>query len=353
VKKKLLTAAESINQALKLSMQKDKNLICYGLGATDPAKIFNTTQNLLEKFGKERVFDVPTSENALTGIGIGACIGGLRVVMSHQRLDFALLSFDQIINNAAKWSYMFGGNSNPVSITIRMVIGKGWGQGPTHAQSLQSLFAHIPGLKVVMPSSPSDAKGLLISSIFDPDPVIFLEHRWLHGLKEKVNQNFYKTPLKKCKKIFSGKDITIVTMSNMTVEMKKIIKFLKIKKINCELIDLRTISPIDYNTIVKSVKKTGKLLIVDTSHKTLSISSQISSFISENNFEFLKMGPQIIGLPDYPVPTSHSLTKYYYPNSIKIINKILKMTNKKVKINRKLFENKVHDKPGEWFTGAF
>ena len=125
MKKKLITASESINQALKLSMEKDRNLICYGLGATDPAKIFNTTQNLLEKFGKKRVFDVPTSENALTGIGIGACLGGLRVVMSHQRLDFALLSFDQIINNAAKWSYMFGGNSNPVSITIRMVIGKG------------------------------------------------------------------------------------------------------------------------------------------------------------------------------------------------------------------------------------
>ena len=353
MKKNLITTSEAINQALHLSMKVDNNLICYGLGATDPGKIFGTAKNLLEKFGKDRIFDVPTSENALTGIGIGACVGGLRVVLSHQRLDFALLSLDQIINNAAKWSYMFGGNSNPISLTIRMIIGRGWGQGPTHAQSLQSLFAHIPGLKVVMPSSPSDAKGLLISSIFDPDPVIFLEHRWIHGIKEIVNPKFYKVPLKKCKKISTGDSLTIVTMSSMTIELKKIVNFLKTKKIYCDLIDLRTVAPIDYTTIITSIKKTNKILIVDSSHKNLSISSQISSFLSEKYFKFLEQGPQIISLPDLPVPTSHALTKFYYPGSEEIIKKILKMTDKNIKIDKKIFKKKEHDKPGDWFTGAF
>jgi pyruvate dehydrogenase E1 component beta subunit len=153
------------------------------LGVTDPKGVFGTTTGLEEKFGSNRVFDMPTSENAMTGIGIGVSLNGFRPVMTHQRLDFALLSLDQIINNAAKWRFMFGGTRG-VPITIRLIIGRGWGQGPTHSQNLHALFSHIPGLKVVMPSTAKDAKGLLLSSIFDPDPVIFLENRWLHNMVE-------------------------------------------------------------------------------------------------------------------------------------------------------------------------
>ncbi len=184
--------SEAIREALFVAMEADSGVLCYGLGVTDPKGVFGTTMGLEEKFGSNRVFDMPTSENAMTGIGIGASLNGFRPVLTHQRLDFALLSLDQIINNAAKWRFMFGG-ARGVPITIRMIIGRGWGQGPTHSQNLQALFGHIPGLKVVMPSTAKDAKGLLLSSIFDPDPVIFLEHRWLHSMVEDVPEGDYRT----------------------------------------------------------------------------------------------------------------------------------------------------------------
>ena len=180
---------EAINEGLDFSLKKDKNLICYGLGVTDPKRIFGTTTNLKEKYGDERVFDVPNSENANTGISIGAALGGVRSVVIHQRLDFFLLAMDQLVNAASKWHYMFG-SKRSIPITIRLIVGRGWGQGPTHSQNLQSWFYHIPGLKLVIPTFPNDAKQLLIDSIFDPNPVIFIENRWLHhtiGYRKKKN----------------------------------------------------------------------------------------------------------------------------------------------------------------------
>ena len=191
-----ITFAEAIKEALTEAMTIDPNVICYGLGVPDPKGVFGTTMGLQEKFGSDRVFDMPTSENSMTGIGIGASLYGLRPVMTHQRLDFALLSMDQLVNNAAKWRFMFGGKRG-VPLTVRMILGRGWGQGPTHSQNLQAWFAHIPGLKSSMPSTPNDAKGLLLSSIFDPDPVIFLEHRWLHNMKGNVQSGDFRIPLGK------------------------------------------------------------------------------------------------------------------------------------------------------------
>ena len=207
-----ITFSQAINEALVLSMKKDKNLICYGLGVSDVKNVFNTTRNLKNLFGKKRVFDVPCSENALTGISVGAALAGVRSVVTHQRLDFFLLALDQLVNSAAKWYYMFGSQIS-VPITIRLIIGKGWGQGPTHSQNLQSWFNHIPGLKIVMPSTPEDAKGLLISSILDPNPVIFLEHRWLHNITSKVQREYYVTPIGKAKILKRGKDITIISLN--------------------------------------------------------------------------------------------------------------------------------------------
>ena len=151
--------AAAINDALHQAMEIDSSVICYGLGVTDPKAVFGTTQKLEERFGSERVFDMPTSENAMTGVAIGAALNGIKSVVTHQRVDFFLLAMDQIVNSAAKWHYMFGGQ-NTIPITIRLIIGRGWGQGPTHSQNLQAWFAHIPGLKVVMPTTPKDAKGL-------------------------------------------------------------------------------------------------------------------------------------------------------------------------------------------------
>ena len=250
--------SKAINQALSYSLDKDKNLVCFGLGVTDPKGIFGTTLGLEKKFGSKRVFDVPTSENALTGISVGLALNKIRSVVTHQRLDFFLLAMDQLINNAAKYYYMFG-SQTPIPITIRLIIGRGWGQGPTHSQSLQSVFAHIPGIKVVMPTFANDAKNLLISSIFDPNPVLFLEHRWLHQNESFIEKKVVVEKNVKAKRITKGKDLTLISMSYGTIESMKAINFLQqYKKLKIEVIDLRSIKPIDWSTIFKSVKKNRK-----------------------------------------------------------------------------------------------
>jgi pyruvate/2-oxoglutarate/acetoin dehydrogenase E1 component len=350
-----MTFADAINDALILSMRKDKNMICYGLGITDPKNIFGTTKNLLKKFGDKRVFDVPCSENALTGISIGAALSGVRSVVTHQRLDFFLLAMDQLINAAAKWYYMFGSQKS-VPITIRLIIGKGWGQGPTHSQSLQALFNHIPGLKIVMPSTPDDAKGLLISSIFDPNPVIFLEHRWLHNIKSEVNKNYYELTLGKAKILKKGKDITILTISYLNIEALKAAEFLlKEYKIDAEVIDIRTIKPMDWKTIINSIKKTKRLLVLDTASITGSISSDIIAKVVTEKSILLKSPPARMAMPDIPEPTSYSLAKNFFLSDLNIANSVLKILKVKIKnsSNKKISIVRNYDQPYINFTGPF
>ena len=265
-----LTFVEAINEALQIAMSDDPGVICFGLGIDDPKAIFGTTSGLKDRFGSERVWDMPTSENAMTGIAIGAALQGMRPVMVHQRLDFFLLAMDQLINNAAKWHYMFGGQRS-VPLTIRLILGRGWGQGPTHSQSLHAWFAHIPGLKVVMPTSPEDAKGLLLASIADPNPVLFLEHRWLHNTTGNVPAGNTPIPIGTARLLREGTDITIVAMSYMVIEALHAVDHLKNAGISCDLIDLRSISPIDWNAITASVHKTGRMLVLDTGSLTGSL----------------------------------------------------------------------------------
>lgn len=341
---------EAIREAFITAMSQDEKVLVYGLGADDPRGIFGTTLGLQDQFGKERVFDMPTSENAMTGIAIGAGLRGYRTVLTHQRLDFALLSLDQIINNAAKWHFMFGGQES-VPITIRMIMGRGWGQGPTHSQNLQALFAHIPGLKVVMPTTPKQAKGLMLSSIFDDDPVIFLEHRWLHNSSGDVPDGDYRFPLGKAELIQEGNDITVVSISYMTVETRRVLQKLQDSSISVEHIDLVSIRPIDWATIQDSVKKTGRLLVVDTGHRTGSVASEIVATVCSTQFHDLKTAPQIIAIPDVPTPTSSALTKYFYPTAKEIYNSICEMTQKSVPIDLEV--STPHDVPGSWFNGPF
>tara|TARA_Y100000591_G_C21833555_1_gene701103 strand:+ start:71 stop:1123 length:1053 start_codon:yes stop_codon:yes gene_type:complete len=343
---------QAINKALEFSLNKDSNLILYGLGVSDPKEIFDTTIKLQEKFGPERVFDVPNSENALTGIGIGYGMIGGRVVMTHQRLDFSLLSLDQIINNAAKLFYTSDGKFC-VPITIRLIIGRGWGQGPNHSQALQSLYAHIPGLKVVSPSDPNNAYHLLISSIFDNNPTIFLEHRWLHN-QEGIINNYKIKKIKLFEKISSGKDLTIVCNSIMTVEAIKTNKIFKKNNINCDIINLLSLNPIDFKSIIKSVKKTGKLIVLDIDHGHISVASEIISKLASYDKNIFKKEPIKICLPDYPVPTSPSLTKKFYPNFINIVKASEKLLSKKIKVPKKNLEDiKIHDIPYTNYTGPF
>jgi len=347
-----LQFAESINEAMTLSMKKDKNIICYGLGVDDPKRIFGTTKKLKEKFGAKRVFDVPASENALTGIGIGSSLNGLRPVMVHQRLDFFLYAMDQLINGAAKWSYVFGGVKS-LPLTIRLVVGRGWGQGPTHSQSLQSLFLHIPGLKVVMPSNAYQAKGLLNAAIFDNNPVLYLENRWLHNTFSHVPKKFYKLSLDQPQIIKKGKHITIVSMGYMTNEAIKADKILRSYGVESEIIDMCVMSPLNLTKVFNSVKKTRNLLVLDTSTPICSLSSEILSQVFRKNFNNLQSKPEILSLPHVPQPTSFGLTKNFYNDYINIISsviKILKIKKKiKIKRNTKLF----HDVPDSNFKGPF
>lgn len=347
------TFSSAINDALHEAMQIDPSVICYGLGVTDPKAVFNTTSNLEKKFGSKRVFDMPTSENAMTGVAIGAALNGIKSVITHQRIDFFLLAMDQIVNGAAKWHYMYGGQSS-IPITIRLIIGRGWGQGPTHSQNLQAWFAHIPGLKVVMPTSPEDAKGMLLSSIFDPNPVIFLEHRWLHDTLGDVPSGDIRVPLGKAKIVKAGTDITLVTMSYMTVEAVHAANYLEEKGIVCEVIDLRTIKPLDWKTIMDSVAKTGRLLALDSGFTTGSVSGEVVARVAMEKFSILKSAPTRLAMPDVPEPTSLALTKGFYVRASDIAEKVMDMFGKNTSdIKKDLPEPSPHDVPGEWFKGPF
>lgn len=346
-----LTFAQSIRDALATALAIDPGVVVLGLGTDDPRGVFGTTLNLHKEFGTERAFDVPTSENALTGIAVGMALAGHRPILTHQRLDFALLSMDQLINNAAKWRFMFGGKRS-VPIVIRMIIGRGWGQGPTHSQNLQALFAHIPGLKVVMPSFADDAKGLLLSSIFDDNPVIFLEHRWLHNSKSEVPQGDVRIPLGKAHIVREGKDVTIVGASYMTVEALHAIDFLKKYNVHPELIDLRTIRPIDWDTIKKSVKKTGRLLALDTGHETGGVAGEIIARIATENWSDLAVAPIRLTAPDAPEATSPSLTRNYHIHADQIAKAAATLAGATIDVTPLALQGP-HDVPDSWFTGPF
>lgn len=350
--KKKYTTVQVINETLHSLMKKNKNIVCFGLGIDDPKNIFGTTKNLKEKFGNYRVFDTPASENAMTGMGIGMSLNGIVPIMVHQRMDFFLLAMDQLVNNAAKWKIMFG-NKNKISITIRLIIGRGWGQGPTHSQNLQSWFAHIPGLKVVAPSFPSTARDLLIDAVNDPEPVIFIEHRWIHGLEENLDIKRNKKQIGKSNRLTVGNDITILSSSYSTIEIIKIYKTLKKNKINFEHIDLLSIKPLDTKTIYKSVKKTGKLLILDnSSHQLCSISSEIISQLIKIDSRIFNQPPIALNLPEIASPTSFNLTKKFYNSSKDLIIAIEKILNKKIKLY--FYKNNLpHDIPDQNFKGPF
>jgi len=348
-----MTFSNAINDGIRVAMAKDPKVLCYGLGVTDPKNVFGTTAHLESEFGGDRVFDVPCSENAMTGIAVGAALRGYRSVLTHQRLDFALLSMDQIVNSAAKWHFMFGSQNN-VPITIRMILGRGWGQGPTHSQNLQSWFAHIPGLKVVSPSNAYDAKGLLLSSIFDPNPVIFLEHRWLHNSLSEVPDGYYEVPIGVPNKLASGSDITFVSNSYMIPECLDAAKKLKSSHgITCDIFDLNTVRPLALESINTSVLKTGRLLCVDPAMSSFSVSSEVIAEIMSRNGNLAGLELRKMGLPNSAEPTSYGLTKNYYNSADDVFAQALKMLGIKFDPSEKIRTTDHHDVPGSWFNGPF
>ena len=347
--KKKLTFAKAINEAIEAAMKKDNRVILIGLGVDDPKGVFGTTLNIHKK-RRKNVFDMPTAENAFTGIGLGLAISNFKPIIVHQRVEFSLLSIEQIFNQIAKWFYMSGGKIN-VPIVIRLIIGKGWGQGPQHSQSLEAIFSHIPGLKVVCPSNANDAKGLLLNSILDPDPVIFFEHRWLHQTSSLVPIKNYLIPIGKAKILNKGDDITLISFSYGIIECLKSLAYLKKNKINPEIIDLRSLRPLDSKKIINSVKKTKKVLIIDNGMVKNGISAEVSAIINENCKDKIKI--KRIGVVDSPIPSSPALAKFAYPDKNLIIKNIFSMLNIKKKINLKNKKIIGSDQPDKYFTGPF
>ncbi|MDP2168190.1 MAG: transketolase C-terminal domain-containing protein [Thermodesulfovibrionales bacterium] len=350
--KRLITFTAAINEALIECMEKDPGVFVMGLGAPDPKGVFGTTLGLQKRFGTGRVFDMPISENAMTGVAIGAAISGMRPVMAHQRADFVLMAMDQIVNSAAKWHYMYGGQAS-VPLTIRTVVGRGWGQGPQHSQNFQALFAQVPGLKVVAPTTPCEAKGLLTASIEENNPVIFVEHRWLSNQMGDVPEGYYSMPLGKANVMRKGSDITVVASMDMALEAMVVADGLLSSGISVEVVNLRTVKPLDAETILGSVAKTGRLVVMDSSWYEFGVSAEIAAVVAEKGFDSLKAKVRRLGLPSVPTPTSPALAGHYYPSEADICLAIGDVLGVRLNPRKLGFKDVVGDVPDEYFKGPF
>jgi pyruvate dehydrogenase E1 component beta subunit len=311
-KRRKLQYGLAINEALHQMMAKDKSVFLIGQGVKSPWYVGNTATGLLSRFSSKRIIDTPVSENAVTGAAVGAAIAGMRPVVVHPRMDFMLYAFDPIINEASNWHYMCGGKSS-VPVVIWGIINRGGEQAAQHSQALHAVFSHIPGLKVVMPSTAYDAKGLMISAIKDDNPVVFVDDRWLHNNEDIVPEQLYEVEIGKGKIMKKGRDITLVAVSYMAYESMKAVKVLSNEEIDVELLDLRTVKPLDEELILHSVKKTGKLVIADSGWKSFGISAEVSALVAEKGFKYLKAPISRITLPDVPAPASRKLEEAYYP----------------------------------------
>ncbi len=307
--------SEGLSEGLVQAMEQDPNIFMTGIAVDYPSGIFGSTVEATHRFGPKRVFDSPAMENALTGIAIGAALMGKRPIVVHPRNDFMFLAFDQMINVAAKWQYMFAGKAGRTPIVVRAVIGKGWGQGATHSQSLQAPLAHFPGLTVVMPAFPIDAKGLMLFALQHEGPVVILEHRTLYNTEGDVPEKMEPTPYGKASIVRKGKDVTIVATSFMAYEALHAAEELAHKGVDAEVIDLRFIRPLDEETILESVKKTGHLLVADTSWELCGVVSEVAALAAEKAFNYLKAPVRRIALANCPAPMSKPLEEAFYPRA--------------------------------------
>lgn len=348
--KKKYIFSEVVNLTLKEIMKSNNKTVLFGLGVDDPKGIFGTTKDLKKIYGNERVFDMPASENAMTGVAIGMSLNKMIPIMNHQRMDFFLLAMDQLINNAAKWKYMFGGQQK-TPIIIRLIVGRGWGQGPTHSQNFQNMFASVPGLKIYIPSFPSTVRNILHAAVKSSDPVLIIEHRWLHYMSEKIDFKIKPKNVNFIKKIKNGKDLTIVSSSYSTFEILKLYDILEKSKISFDHLDINLLKPFNIDLVYKSVKKTGKLLILDNSvHKYCSFGGHLISELVSRKKNIFKKEPINLNLPDIPSPTSYHLSKYFYNNLEDICKKIGNLFNKKIKLPKNTHK---HDIPDPDFRGPF
>jgi pyruvate/2-oxoglutarate/acetoin dehydrogenase E1 component len=328
MKTQVISMGEAIKDAQYQLMKKHPEIFLIGVGICDPNAVYKTIDGFLEEFGEDRIIEGPIAEQMLTGFCFGASANKYRPILIHHRMDFILLSLDQIINHMAKYPYMFGGQQR-FPLVIRSVVGRGWGNAAQHTQSFHGLLSSFPGIQVVVPSNPYDAKGLLASAIMGNDPVIFIEHRWLHGDKGEVPEELYEIPIGVANIVREGSDYTLVAAGPMVQQSLKAAQDLKESHdLNVEVIDLRSIRPIDFPTIFTSVKKTGHLLVADSDWPRGGITDSIISEVTRELFTELKSAPHKVTWPDHAVPASSKLEAMFYPGAKDIAHKIVESLQK-------------------------
>jgi|TARA_B100001741_G_scaffold75129_2_gene60802 pyruvate/2-oxoglutarate/acetoin dehydrogenase E1 component len=323
------TYREAINEALLQEMKKDENVVVIGEDVAGGAGtngeqdawggVLGVTKGLLKHFGRERIIDTPITETAIMGMASGAALTGLRPVAELMFVDFMGVCFDQILNQTAKFRYMFGGKA-VTPLTIRTMYGGGLRAASQHSQCLYPMFTHVPGIKVVLPSNPYDAKGLLIQSIRDNDPVIFMEHKNLYDTSGDVPDESYSIPFGEANFTREGKDLTFIAMGQTVEICNNVADTLKKEGKTCTVLDLRTLSPLDEDSILEAAEETGKIVIVDESYPRCNVATDISALICQKSFDSLKAGIKMVTPPHTPVPFSPPLEDLYLPSEEKVLN---------------------------------
>jgi acetoin:2,6-dichlorophenolindophenol oxidoreductase subunit beta len=310
---RVLTYSEAIREAMAIALESDPSVVLMGEDIGVYGGAFQVTLDLVDRFGTDRVIDTPISELGGAGVAVGAALTGLKPIFEFQFSDFATLAMEQIVNQAAKLRYMLGGEAS-VPVVFRMPSGSGTGAAAQHSQSLEAWFGHVPGLKVVQPSTPEDAKGLLLAALDDPDPVLIFEHKLLYKMKAHVPEGIYKTPIGKAALRRTGTDVTIVASSIMVHRALEAANGLAEAGIEAEVIDLRSIRPLDTETIAASVRKTGKLLIVYEGVKSYGVGAEVSAAIAESDaFDFLDAPIMRLGGAESPIPYNPELERAAVP----------------------------------------
>lgn len=317
-----LSYAEAIREAMDIAMGADERVILMGEDIGVYGGAFGVTGDLIDKYGPDRVMDTPISELGGAGVAVGAALTGLRPIFEFQFSDFATLGMEQIVNQAAKLRYMLGGAVS-VPVVMRLPGGSGTGAAAQHSQSLEAWTAHVPGLKVVQPSTPADAKGLLLAALDDPDPVLIYEHKILYKMKGPVPAGHYTTPIGKAAIVREGRDVTIVATAIMVHKALEAAENLAAEGVDAEVIDLRTIRPIDRDTVLSSVRKTGRLVCVYEGVKTLGVGAEVSAMVAESDaFDFLDAPIVRLGGAECPIPYNPELEKAAVPQVPDILNAV-------------------------------
>jgi pyruvate/2-oxoglutarate/acetoin dehydrogenase E1 component len=309
-----LSYVEAIRESTDQEMARDPAVILFGLDVDDAKAILGTTRGLKARYGAGRVFGTPLSEEAMTGAAIGMALGGLKPIHVHIRMDFLMLAMNQLVNMAAKTQYMFGGQEH-CPLVVRAIIGKSWGQGAQHSQALHSFFMHVPGLKVVAPATPYDAKGCLAAAVRDPNPVLFMEHRLLYYQQGPVPEKGYTVEPGRARVVARGTDVTLVGLSYMQVECQRARHYLEDAGVSAEVIDPIWLAPLDIDTIVESARRTGKLCVVDNGWMTCGASAEIIAAVTERLQGSRELKVLRLGFAPVPCPTTPTLEDRFYPNA--------------------------------------